>query len=742
MRLNLKTKQIISILSLLGLCISFGVPVIQFGNAFSDSTNNWAINNDQIGDDQNYGINAEPDDYALIARSDDNIGNFEEIFIEGNYCYIATSEGGLVVIDISNKNNPTMIGQADDELAYYNIYVESDYAFVTSDEMVIVIDISTTTAPEKVGEFTIDTYYIYDVCAKGNYVFTACGSDGIQVLDISDLNDIQLIENYTDIDDGNIETLTISGNQLHIAGSFTNYYILDCTDPTDLSLIGEFTPQTTVEKILVEGDNVFLTENADPGVEIVSISDPSNPSQTTTFAEYDEDIAIVDDVVLLQESNSLALYNISTIASPSFIIDTNVSTPNLWVEGDYLYFTDVYEILNIWDISNISDMIQLGTFYTTGYSNRVAVSGDYAYVADGRDGLEVIDISDPIDPEVVFTYTYSINTTVNDVFIVGNVLYVAHGGYGLFVFDITNKASPVLLGSYDTFFGLGVGRAIEVTGDYGFLANDYNGFEVLDVSNPAAITRTEHAVTLGWCYDLTVQGDYLYVAQGIFGMLVYDISNREDIECVATRDNLFGTAIGIDATDDYVYLADRGQGLRVYDVSNHSNPVSVGQYKDWGTVYDVNIYGTKAYLGTSSGLVILDISNPEALTEAGLDLRLNDCISPIVYGDFILAASGGSGLQIVGKDTDSDLLADYLETNVYGTDVNNPDTDGDGVYDGIEVILGTDPLDPDDFPTSIPPSLTQPTSVKGAIGTFPAIILMVSLTLGSIAGLTLKRRKK
>lgn len=47
------------------------------------------------------------------------------------------------------------------------------------------------------------------------------------------------------------------------------------------------------------------------------------------------------------------------------------------------------------------------------------------------------------------------------------------------------------------------------------------------------------------------------------------------------------------------------------------------------------------------------------------------------------------------SDSDGDGLYDDDETNVYGTDPANPDTDGDGTSDGEEVYLGTDPLTPD-----------------------------------------------
>jgi hypothetical protein len=46
-------------------------------------------------------------------------------------------------------------------------------------------------------------------------------------------------------------------------------------------------------------------------------------------------------------------------------------------------------------------------------------------------------------------------------------------------------------------------------------------------------------------------------------------------------------------------------------------------------------------------------------------------------------------------DSDDDGLTDGQEVDVYGTDPLDPDSDDDGLTDGEEVALGTDPLDPD-----------------------------------------------
>ncbi|MCZ6706489.1 MAG: hypothetical protein O7A71_00885, partial [Chloroflexi bacterium] len=59
------------------------------------------------------------------------------------------------------------------------------------------------------------------------------------------------------------------------------------------------------------------------------------------------------------------------------------------------------------------------------------------------------------------------------------------------------------------------------------------------------------------------------------------------------------------------------------------------------------------------------------------------------------------------SDTDNDALSDYVEVFVYGTNSLLADTDGDGVSDGDEVAAGSDPLDADDPTPQEPPAPTM-----------------------------------
>ena len=51
--------------------------------------------------------------------------------------------------------------------------------------------------------------------------------------------------------------------------------------------------------------------------------------------------------------------------------------------------------------------------------------------------------------------------------------------------------------------------------------------------------------------------------------------------------------------------------------------------------------------------------------------------------------------ELIGKDSDNDGITDFDEVNLYKTDINSPDTDGDGVLDGVEIVGGYNPNDAD-----------------------------------------------
>lgn len=95
-------------------------------------------------------------------------------------------------------------------------------------------------------------------------------------------------------------------------------------------------------------------------------------------------------------------------------------------------------------------------------------------------------------------------------------------------------------------------------------------------------------------------------------------------------------------------------------------------------------------------------------------------------------------------DTDLDGLTDQSELQLYKTDSKNPDTDGDGYYDGVEVMAETDPLDGNSIP-GLPPTrqnldeLSQnETPWPWYVSRMSGLVAFVLLYLSILLGLTIR----
>lgn len=112
-------------------------------------------------------------------------------------------------------------------------------------------------------------------------------------------------------------------------------------------------------------------------------------------------------------------------------------------------------------------------------ANAVALSGRYAYVADGEAGLHVIDVANPAEPVRVGGHDTS--GTASGVAVSGRYAYVADGETGLEVIDVSNPVNPVRLGGYVT---REAALHLAVSGRYAYVAIGDAGLEIVDVGDP------------------------------------------------------------------------------------------------------------------------------------------------------------------------------------------------------------------------------------------------------------------
>lgn len=78
---------------------------------------------------------------------------------------------------------------------------------------------------------------------------------------------------------------------------------------------------------------------------------------------------------------------------------------------------------------------------TSGLARDVAVSGNYAYIADWTNGLVIVDVSNPYHPTHVGSYTES-SISSKSVAVAGDYAYVTDMEKGLLILDISTPSTP------------------------------------------------------------------------------------------------------------------------------------------------------------------------------------------------------------------------------------------------------------------------------------------------------------
>lgn len=539
------------------------------------------------------------------------------IRVSGNYAYVVDWISGLQVFNIENKKKPLFVGLAIAPDAR-DAQIVGDYAFVAcANYGLIVVNISD---PESEDEPlnqrpTLQCLYSYDaafaksVFVSGDYAYIADNYDKLQIVDISgDLDEKFSTSNTTD-------------------------------DPTygEQFLVGSLTTELSGPySVFVSGDFAYVAE-FETGLHKIDVSDPTSPSSTSlTF----DKTAVAD---------GFFLYNFNDI---NYAYMVNSNGPD---EGLRILQFDVSLAMRLTSFIETPGEAQ-GVYVKEETNDNDSVSL-YAYVADGTNGLQIIDVTSSSNPVMKGAYTGA--NQAKDVFVTGNYAYVADGSNGLRIIRITDKDTPRLTGTLPTTDAQDV---IVPTGDYAYVADGAAGLVIVDISDRSNPVEAATINTPGEANAVYIYGNYAFVADGSAGLQVISLDETNSSEhhtivgSIDTDDN----AQGIYVVDNYAHVADGASGFQSFDVSNPSSPVKIysnidcdgdGIPNEKGWFWDTKGYAEDLVIDDEGEYVIV-ADGPGGLSLFRLtdeDADLNDAtIDPSEGADdcFITAASGGSNAII------------------------------------------------------------------------------------------------
>ncbi len=232
---------------------------------------------------------------------------------------------------------------------------------------------------------------------------------------------------------------------------------------------------------------------------------------------------------------------------------------------------------------------KVGTLRLPEIPERLAVSGDLVYVADGHAGVLIVDVSAPEAPVIVGRYEQGLHA--EDICPMGDVLLVAAGHDGLVILDTSDPAHPEKLGS------LPIEYAWSVTARDGvaYVSAGLEGLVLVDIADPAAPRRLAAQTTADWALRTALAGDIACVADWSGGLRLIDVSDPTQPREVGNH--FLPWAWDVAVKGNIVYVADENVGLHAVDITDPAAPVETWEYDrpDVGDALNVVVSGDRLF---------------------------------------------------------------------------------------------------------------------------------------------------
>jgi len=428
----------------------------------------------------------------------------EDVAIDGDFAYLASRNSGLIIADIRDRNNIKAVSAINPFEGFRRIsevrvqadpVSESNYAYALNGDELSVIDVSNPLLPVAVSSLAFSET-VGDLTISGNlaYVHGTSNSTNVFIIDISDpanLSQVGIFQAPIRITD-----TSVSGQTLYVRSQ--GIQIVDVSDPVNPVEVA-LLPVEFSQPDAIHADNTTLyVENRLPGnkiaVDIIDVSDINNITVLSTITSRISDIRglHVFNNRLYISGNTLSVYDISDKTAPVLLgnVGDIAFTGNLDV-ANAIYIANTDRGLKIVEFSDLSTLTPRTSYDTSGgFTSRVAVQNNVAYITVGdfndatNSGLHIVDISDITNPQRISILPIARPFTVTTA---GNFAYVIDTSRtdnfrNLSIIDISVPASP----SIRSVFALQGSRSNSTISNMTIQGNRLftSSGEVVDVSDP------------------------------------------------------------------------------------------------------------------------------------------------------------------------------------------------------------------------------------------------------------------
>jgi len=277
---------------------------------------------------------------------------------------------------------------------------------------------------------------------------------------------------------------------------------------------------------------------------------------------------------------------------------------DVFVHGEHAYVTSNWG-LHIVDISDRPRVV--GKLKTPGQAEGIFVRDGYAYIADGVKGFVIANVSKPTSPRLISRV--EIKGNVKEVEIKGDLAYLGNFNYqeGLEVVNVSRPREPELILGYDPP-GYEHVRDIALQGDLILLADFTGGFKIINATKLLEGENRSLVADLplqGVAYAVDTTESYALVACSDAGIAAIDISNASEPEVLSYSKHSLYT-IEIKSSPHGILATTGNEGILALKLVDDKLE-KLAQYDTRGNAFGFSVQGDRIYLADHSrGLLVLD----------------------------------------------------------------------------------------------------------------------------------------
>jgi len=341
------------------------------------------------------------------------------------------------------------------------------------------------------------------------------------------------------------------------------------------------------------------------------------------------------------ETNDLAVIVSGTAESPGGAPGSDTGSPQ------HLLLADGSDGMRVVDVSDPARLREVARIDTPGFAQAVAVSGPIAAVADVEGGLRLIDVTVPQAPRESGSLVPAIGGSVDKLWDVAlrpdGYAVVATQRGGLRVVDVSRPAAPVAVGIWTPFGGASADAVVAVAEGYAYFSPDGSRLWIVSLVDPRSPTAIQPLQTNRHVAAIAVAGEAAFVADAPAGLRVYDATHPNGPVEAAFVGTL-GDVLAVAAADGHVYAAAGPAGLLVAERQGPERVSLAGHFDAAGGVHTVRLDGRRAFAG-GLGLEVLDLGDPSAPVPRG---RHPSAVRDVaVAGDVVYAVGADDGLDVL-----------------------------------------------------------------------------------------------